>query len=267
VAAAARAGDAAADITAETARRRWWFVVVFTLVPLAGFALPSFWSETKLHWTGPIWLAGLPAMAASLARAAGGSASAGGGKPGLLDRTWVAAVHALMLGYALGLFYYPVYGLAGIHAHHSYVRTGWRDLREQVQAIEEEVLRETGRRPAIVGLDKHNTADEMAYYDPRGDGALDTASRHLFFDETALMYEFWFPRRAFEGRDLIVVSRSPTDVEDARVGSGATRLGPVRTLEVRKHGAPAGRFYARVVYGYRVPAMALPSPTVPGPSR
>ena len=243
------------DTVRDTERRRTWFVVVFTLVPLAAFAVPSFWSATKLHWTGPIWLAGLPMIAASLAPPSPADDS-GGPFARLLARTWVPVLHALMVGFAFALFYYPVYGLAGLHRHHAYVQTGWRDLRAQVQAIEDEVLAETGRRPAVVGLDKHNTADEMAYYDPRGDGARDTASRHLFYDEDALMYEFWFPPQAFEGRDLILVARSRDDVEDARVAGRATRLGPVRTLEPRKHGAPAGRYYARVVYGYRAPERA-----------
>ncbi len=248
------AASATFDMEQDTERRRWWFVVVFTVVPLSAFAVPSFWSATKLHWTGPIWLAGLPMIAASL----GSPTSTGRTGPvvRLLARTWVPALHALMVGFAFALFYYPVYGLAGLNRHHAYVQTGWRDLRAQVQTIEDEVLAETGRRPAVVGLDKHNTADEMAYYDPRGDGARDTASRHLFYDEDALMYEFWFPPQAFDGRDLILVARSRDDVEDARVAGRATRLGPVRTLEPRKHGAPAGRYYARVVYGYRAPTRA-----------
>lgn len=251
----APATSATPDPTRDTARRRWWFVVVFTLVPLAAFAVPSFWSATKLHWTGPIWLAGLPMIAASLAPPSAADA-ASGAFARVLARTWVPVLHALMVGFAFALFYYPVYGLAGLHRHHAYLQTGWRDLRAQVQGIEDEVLAETGRRPAVVGLDKHNTADEMAYYDPRGDGARDTASRHLFYDEDALMYEFWFPPQAFDGRDLILVARSRGDLEDARVAGRAIRLGPVRTLEPRKHGAPAGRYYARVVYGYRAPERA-----------
>ena len=177
-------------------------------------------------------------IAASLAPPSAADA-ASGAFARVLARTWVPVLHALMVGFAFALFYYPVYGLAGLHRHHAYLQTGWRDLRAQVQAIEDEVLAKTGRRPAVVGLDKHNTADEMAYYDPRGDGARDTASRHLFYDEDALMYEFWFPPQAFDGRDLILVARSRGDLEDARVAGRATRLGPVRTLEPRKHGAPA----------------------------
>jgi dolichol-phosphate mannosyltransferase len=251
------APPAAAD-GSERARRRWKFVVVFTVVPLAAFAVPSLWSETKLHWTGPIWLAALPAIAASVPPVA----EATGGILGrILGRTWIPLLHALMLGYALVLFYYPVWGLAGLRALPSFVQTPWRSLRAEIQSIEDEVLRETGRRPAVVGLDKHNTADQMTYYDPRGDGALDTASRHLFYDEDALMYERWFPPQDFVGRDLIVVARSRDSIDDPRLGVHATRLGPVRTLALERHGVAAGRFYARVVYGYR--AAERPAATHP----
>jgi dolichol-phosphate mannosyltransferase len=246
--AAQHSSDAAA-----LAERRRRFVLLFTLVPLAVLAAASIRAETKFHWTGPIWLAVLPLLAATM------NLPRDGGRPldRVLARSWLPLVHALMLFYAYGLFYYPVWGVAGVRAHHHYLEMGWQDLRAQVQGIEDEVLRQTGRRPAVVGLDKHNTADEMAFYDPRGDGAVDTASRHLFYDENALMYEYWFPRAAFAGRDLIVVARRRNEVEDPRVAAAATRLGPVQTLTAHKDGVPVGTYYARVVYGYRPPP---PSP-------
>jgi len=229
--------------------RRRLFVLVFTLVPLAVLAVASIKAESKIHWTGPIWLAVLPVLAATMSRPGLGDAKL----DRLLARSWVPLVHGLMLVYAYGLFYYPVWGVAGVRAHHHYFEMGWRDLRRQVQVIEEDVLSETGRRPAIVGLDKHNTADEMAFYDPRGDGARDTTSRHLFYDENALMYEYWFPREVFAGQDLVVVARRRGDVEDPRVAAAAARLGPVQALTARKAGVPVGTYYARVVYGYRPP--------------
>jgi dolichol-phosphate mannosyltransferase len=225
-------------------------MLVFTGVPLAVFAIASLWADTKLHWTGPVWLAALPAIAAGFAL----PRAAGRRRPidRYLARSFRPLVHGLMLIYAVGLFYYPVYGLAGHRSHHHYLQMGWRDLRAQVQAIEDEVAAETGRRPAIVGLDKHNTADEMAYYDPRGDGATDTASRHLFFaDVDTLMYARWFPREAFAGRDLVVVSRRRADVDDPPIAAHATRLGPIRSITARKAGDPVGEYFARVVYGYR----------------
>jgi dolichol-phosphate mannosyltransferase len=239
------------DAAAFVGRQRL-FVLVFTLVPLAVLAVASLKAETKIHWTGPVWLAVLPVLAATMSRPGLGDAAL----DRVLARSWVPVVHLLMLVWAYGLFYYPVWGVAGVRAHHHYFQMGWGDLRRQVQVLEDDVVRETGRRPAIVGLDKHNTADEMAFYDPRGDGALDTTSRHLFHDENALMYEYWFPREAFAGRDLIVVARRRNDVEDSRVAAAATRLGPVQALTAKKAGVPVGTYYARVVYGYRPPAPA-----------
>ena len=167
-------------------------------------------------------------------------------------------MHGLLVFFALALFYYPVWGLGGLRAHHPYLQMGWRDLRAQVQVIEDAVLAETGARPAIVGLDKHNTADEMAYYDPRGDGARDTASRHLFLDSGAVMYEFWFPRQVFDGRDLVVVSRRRDDLDDPLIAARATRLGEIRPITVHKDNVRVGQYFARVVYGYRSTPIARP---------
>lgn len=239
------------DATLLAGRRRQ-FALVFTAVPLLVFAVASIRSETKFHWTGPIWLAILPTLAATMSRPGLGE----GKLDRLLTRSWVPMVHLLMLVYAYGLFYYPVWGLAGVRANHEYLKMGWRDLRRQVLDIEDQVARETGRRPAVIGLDRHYTADEMAFYDPRGDGASHTASRHLFFDENAVMYEYWFPRAAFAGRDLVLVTPWRNNVEDARVLAAATRVGPVQVLTVLKGGVDVGTYYVRVVYGYRPPVSA-----------
>jgi dolichol-phosphate mannosyltransferase len=238
------------DDGALQAGRRRVFILVFTLVPLLVFAVSSIRAETKLHWTGPIWLAVLPALAATMSRPGLGD----GRLDRLLSRNWMAQLLILILVYAYGLFYYPVWGLAGLRAHHHYLEMGWRDLRRQVQEIEDAVLRESGRRPAVVGLDKHNTADEMAFYDPRGDGARDTASRHLFYNEGAVMYEYWFSPASFAGRDLIVVSKRRDSVEDLQMAASATRLSPVHVLTVKKGGVEVATYYARVIYGYRPPA-------------
>lgn len=222
------------------------FAAVFTFVPLVPLAITSVWTETKFHWTGPIWLAALPVIAMTLAQPRAEES------PRRIDRalaaTWPAVLSVLMVVYAVGLFYYPVYGIAGVRAHHRYIETGWRDMRLNVQQIEEEVTRETGRRPAVVGLDKHNMASEMAYYDPRGDGYVDTASRSVVFDEDALMYEFWFSPRDFAGRDLIVVSCRREEVEDPRLAAQASRMGPTQALAAG--GSKRRDCYARVLYGF-----------------
>jgi dolichol-phosphate mannosyltransferase len=224
------------------------FALVFTVVPLLPLAVTSLWTETKLHWTGPIWLAALPVMATTLAMPSSARASR---FDRALAASWPHVVHVLLAVYALALFYYPVYGLAGIRAHHRYIETGWRDLRMQVQAIEDEVTAQTGARPAVVGLDKHNIADQMAFYDPRGDGPIDTASRNIVTDADALMYGLWFSPHDFAGRNLVVVACDRGAVEGPGLARQAERIGAVRALQVRKGGVHTRDCYARVLYGFR----------------
>jgi dolichol-phosphate mannosyltransferase len=248
----ARARPAASGEAVD--RRAAQFLALFVLVPLLPLAVTSVGTETKFHWTGPVWLAAVPLMALTFAVPA---------RPARIDRplaaSWPALLAALLGAYAVVLFYYPVYGIGGLHAHHRYVETGWRELRAQVQRIEDRVVRETGRRPALIGLDKHNLASEMAYYDPRGDGHRDTASRNIVFDETALMYEFWFSPRDFVGRDLLLVACRREQIEDARLPPQAQRLGPVEVLSTA-----GGRreCYARVLYGF-TPAAPSDAPLQP----
>ncbi|RME21852.1 MAG: dolichyl-phosphate beta-D-mannosyltransferase, partial [Candidatus Zixiibacteriota bacterium] len=49
------------EATAQNKRRL--FMLVFSLVPLSVFVLHSVQAPPKLNWTGPVWLAVLPAMA------------------------------------------------------------------------------------------------------------------------------------------------------------------------------------------------------------
>jgi dolichol-phosphate mannosyltransferase len=250
-----RAWPPASGEAVDSRAARW--AAAFVLMPLLPLAVTSVWTETKFHWTGPIWLAALPLMALTFALPAGAT------RPRWIDRalaaSWPPLLSGLLVLYAVALFYYPVYGFGAVHVHHRYVEIGWRELRAQVQAIEDRVTRETGRRPAVIGLDKHNLASEMAYYDPRGDGHRDTASRNIVFGETALMYEFWFAPRDFAGRDLVLVACRREQIEDPRLPPQGERLGPVEVLS-----AASGRrdCYARVLYGF-TPRAPSPPPLPP----
>jgi dolichol-phosphate mannosyltransferase len=149
------------------------FAAVFTLVPLVPLAVTSLWTETKFHWTGPIWLAALPLIAAALVLPPADASTR------RFDG-WLAqdlAGHAVRLWsfYALVLFYYPC--------------TAWRHPRPPP------LHRHRLARPARAGaadpgrgrardrqpsghrrLDRNNMASEMAYYDPSGDGSRETAA-------------------------------------------------------------------------------------------
>jgi dolichol-phosphate mannosyltransferase len=229
------------------ARRFCW---VFTLVPLAPLAVASLWTETRFHWTGPIWLAALPLLATTLGPLPPGSPAAPTRLARIVAKGWAPTIAVLLALYALPVLHYGVHGLGDSFAHHRYVETNWRDLRLQVQDLENAVSRETGQRPAVVGLDRHDTASLMAFYDPHGDGALDTAARNILFDEPAHMYEFWFAPEQLAGRHLVLVACRRDLVEDPRLAPQAVRLGPVQQLHVRQRGVHTRDCFARVLYGF-----------------
>lgn len=239
-----RQADAGPD---RGARRFCW---VFTLVPLAPLAVASLWTETRFHWTGPIWLAALPLLATTLGPLHPGPPSPPTRLARMVAKGWAPTLAALLALYALPVLHYGVHGLGDSFAHHRYVETNWRDLRLQVQALENAVSRETGQRPVVVGLDRHDTASLMAFYDPHGDGALDTAARNIVFDEPAHMYEFWFRPESLAGRHLVLVACRRDLVEDPRLAPQARRLGPVQQLHVRQRGVHTRDCFARVMYGY-----------------
>jgi dolichol-phosphate mannosyltransferase len=227
------------------ASRRQRFGLVFTLVPLSIFVLSSLWNETKLNWTGPVWLAALPFMAASLIPPSAESAdrvAIGWTRP------WKVTVLALLLFYG-ALLHYDVWGLPGVPEPISHLGKSWRDLSGQVQEMEAEVHRRTGQEPLVVGMDKYNLASELAFYAPAGDGARRTASHHLF-GRQGLMYGFWFPPQQQVGKSLILVAKDQETLEEPGLRLALERLEPVRELRVGTTDTTT-QYFVRVGHGYQ----------------
>lgn len=219
------------------------FAMVFAGVPLAVFTAASLRSETKLNWTGPLWLAALPAMAAGMRAGPGAGRAAAA-----LAASWPPTLAIAALVYGVVLFYYPVHGLRGIALHYTPLAMSWRDLSRGVARIVDEVAVETGEVPVVVGMDSHRIASELSFYDPGGAGI---ASRHLIYKAPALMFERWTDPSRFEGRDLVLVDHVDTWLTNPRLTAQSERLGPVREIVVENNGQPVRAFYARVLYGYR----------------
>jgi dolichol-phosphate mannosyltransferase len=230
-------------------RRLARFAALYTLVPMSVFLVTSFWAETKMNWTGPLWIAALPVLVLTM------TGPARAEERGLLDRlvawSWRPVLLVLMLVYGLVL-YYALLGLPGVQWRQMYLTTNWMSLGEQVSAIEREVEERTGERPLVLGLDKYNLSSLLAFYDPRGEGPSRTAGRHLLERYTGLMYNYWFPRESAEGRSLVVVHRERRRLEQWRIVKWADEAEPIRELVVRKDGLEVGRYYARVLHGYSV---------------
>lgn len=235
---AARHGPGEADRTLR-------FSLVFTFVPLAVFTLASFASETKLQWTGPLWLAALPVIATTLIPRRGPIE-----RPRAFEitRLWKPAMLALLVGYG-AVLHLPVLGLPGVRTPATNFTNGWRELGREVEAIEHAVARQTGEEPLIVGMDKYNLASLVAFYDPDRDGAGETTGRHLF-GKQSLMYAFWLQPRDGEGKNLVLLADEPEDLTSEAVVARADRLDPVQEIDVESLSANPVRYFVRVAYGY-----------------
>jgi dolichol-phosphate mannosyltransferase len=250
-----RSGVPAADLHAPRQRR---FLLFFTLVPLSVFVAFSLSHEPKLNWAGPLWLAALPWLAREMTPVAVRRTQT----PGRWGRyAWPATVVAAMLFYGAAL-HYLVLGLPSLRYPEGLRMVGWHDLGSQIERIEDDVERETGSEPLVVGMDKYNIASELAFYrthpgrDTGGlserEGSEGTAGSHLF-GKNSLMYEYWFPPDKQNGRTLILVSKKADDLDGPGITSRFDRLEPVNQLLTRHHDMPVARFYYRIGFGYHPP--------------
>ncbi|KAB2889431.1 MAG: glycosyltransferase, partial [Desulfobulbaceae bacterium] len=124
--------------------RNWLFTLCMALTPLTVFVAFSLSKEVKLNWTGPLWLAFLPLMAASLRHHGNGT---GRKLPALLSRLWPPTLAILIVGYGFTLHYFSL-GLPGIPFAAGTFLFGGSDLAGK---IEQTVRRlEVGRgRPPV----------------------------------------------------------------------------------------------------------------------
>jgi dolichol-phosphate mannosyltransferase len=233
--------------------RRRIFIRLAVLFPLAVFAIFSLRHEVKLDWTGAPWIAALPLMAA-------GMSAAGAHLTGIRARiraAWLPTLVSLLVIYGAGL-HYLVFGLPGVGygKHIELVPVGWRDMSSQIGRIAQEVRRQTGVDPLIVGMDRYAIASELAFYGAlRTHAPVETSSAHLF-EGVGLMYERWTPAQLEEGRTLLLVGWDLGDLSGGRIESHAERLGPVEEEVLMRDGHVIRHFYHRLAYNYR----AIPRP-------
>ncbi len=224
-------------------RRAWLFCLVFTMVPLSVFCLSSLRNQTKINWTGPVWLAALPAMAASMV-----VASEAGRVARIIERSWRPVGLVLVILYGLGL-HWPVLSLAGFAPPANYYGMNWEQLGREVEEIEEDLIRTTGNEPVMVGMDKYHIASEIAFYDPALDGAWETTGKGIF-GRGSLMYDRWFPKEKVEGKSLVLVSPTREGLRPELVRPHVKELELVRELPIHRLGKVVGRYYVQIAHGY-----------------
>jgi dolichol-phosphate mannosyltransferase len=229
--------------------RRWLFLQLAVLVPLAVFVVFSIRHDVKIDWTGALWLGAVPALAVSIVEF---------GKPGVQGfRAWLhsawgptAVIMILLLGTGL---HYLALGLPGVGYgnHLELVPVGWRDLGRQVQTLAADLRKETGLEPVIVGMDRYELASQLTFYAPdHARSVNETSSRNLFGAE-GLMYGRWAKTLEIGERPLLLVAWDPHDIADEITVPYATAVGPMQTGYLARDGVGIRDFHYRIAKGYR----------------
>ena len=228
-------------------REAGMFVIVFTLAPLSVFVFYSLFHPVKLNWTGPVWLAFLPAMANVVVKAI-----RKGDRPRFMTSLQITTALSIV-AFAL-LLHYLALGLPLI-GHTGKLRglpVAWEEFGAEAGRIRADVEAETGQQPLLVGMDTYNIASELAFYGA-GPAALETVTSQNLFGRNGLMFDTWYSNRSSDGRDVIMISVKEPGVSDDGLSAWFESIGPVEQQAVRKNGAVAGRFFYRIGYGFRRP--------------
>ena len=224
------------------------FVIVFTLVPFSVFVFYSLFHSVKLNWTGPVWLALVPAMANVVVKAI-----KKGGKPRFMSSLQITAAVSVV-AFAL-LFHYLALGLPLI-GHTGELRSlpvAWEEFGAEAERIRASVESETGQPPLLVGMDPYNIASELGFYSTGLVALEENLTSQNLFGRNGLMFDTWFSNRSSDGRDVIMVGLEEAHVSDDGLDAWFETMGPARPQAVQKNGAVVGRFFYRIGYGFRHP--------------
>jgi dolichol-phosphate mannosyltransferase len=237
------AGRRPLDVTSINTPRVRLFCQVFTLVPLAMFVIFSITHRVKLNWTGPLWLAVIPAVAAHLAAA-----------PSILTRrAWMTTVALACVIYPAFLGYLS-FGLPGLgySAKMELLPVGWSEMGFAIERLKREVQEQTQTPTVVVGMDRNFIASEAAFYALDQAAAVrETTGSHLF-GQNSLMFEFWTAPPSLEGATLLLVSFQRQELDRAAIRKRCLRLGPITEHPIIRNGKPVSRYFTSVATGYRI---------------
>jgi dolichol-phosphate mannosyltransferase len=240
----------------DMAGRTYRLLIMLTAMPLLVFVFFSLFRNTKLIWTGPIWLGILPLMAAMMSP---GMEKHKKRLPVFGPRPWTKTTIVLLLLYGAGLHYLSL-GIPGIPFPSRMLGQGYHDISCQVEAIVEEIEDASGMRPLVVGMDGDVNNSWLAFYRGKcgrraggyrsNSGAYETAGPHLFSGVSG-MYLFWFPREEQAGKTMVLVGDERKELAEPKINIRIKSGGKIKELTAKAKGRTIRRNYYQIVEGYQ----------------
>ena len=223
---------------------RWNFVGSFSLPLFFLFAAASFKTEIHINWSAPCFL--------SLAVGAGAVVVDGLAAPqASRAKRWrigaglgvASSVALIVFGHTSLAWDFPkvfAYSRAG----------GWRALAEQVARSREELHRQTGLRPFVLGIDKYSVAAELGFYL----GEPDDCVNQFALGGRGLAFPYWTDLREFENRPAVAVFMKDAEEPLSKLRHHFDRVGQPVRIELQNRGARRHRGWLVQCQGYHAEA-------------
>jgi dolichol-phosphate mannosyltransferase len=237
------AGHRSLETSSKNDFRVRLFCQIFTLVPLAVFVIFSITHRVKLNWTGPLWLAVIPAIAAQLTAA----------PSTLTRRSWITTVALACVIYPAFLTYLA-FGLPGLgySAKMDLLPVGWSEMGAALEQLKHETRERTQTATVVVGMDRNFIASQAAFYAVDQEAAVrETTGSHLF-GKNSLMFEFWTPPASLQGATLLLVSFKRQDLEQEAIRKRCLSSGPITEHHLIRNGKPIRSYFTSVASGYQM---------------
>jgi dolichol-phosphate mannosyltransferase len=236
----------------EISNRTYLFGLTMTVVPLLTLLFVSLNKEVKFNWTAPIWLAALPFMAMILSPTS--TILSERVRSGFV-RSWKITFVVLLIAYGT-LFQFFSIGIPGVAYRGGGPLWGWGAYAEKLDKLADLLEEQTTLRPLIVGMDQYKTASGLAFYrtvDHNRSSASgsdhplgETVGRNIVGKRSAVMYDYWFSPSDYQGRPMILVSPSRSNLNDMWITRNIDHVGEIQILETTRNGAPAAPLYYRL---------------------
>ena len=251
--------DDAASVDARRIHRNF---MILGFVPIIVFAIVSISHETKLHWTGPAWLAILPfilllvtAQKLQLTNASSILITA--------RRAWIPTLLTCLILYG-GFFHYVTLGFFKLPYPQRLSLLGWEEFGREMENVMQSIEETTGTRPLLVGMDRNRTASGLAFYINKAlaspishDNPTQQVTSWHLFERHSLMYEYWFPCAEQDGKNLLLVAKNKSDLHHRLVIAHVASVGEIKQIALVKNGQPITSYYYALAYGYHSRPLAI----------
>ena len=224
------------------------FTLAYTLAPLTVFVAFSVFHAVKLSWTGPIWLALLPALSASIV-AVGDDWR----HDGVVRKLWFPTIAATLVIYGIGLHFLALNAPVGISLNLRTLPVAWQEFGREVGLIAHDVEKKEGAYPLLIGMDTHFLTSEIAFYNRESSEAFKNTVGRGALARNSLMFDFWHDPKDAYGKNAILFAVTPADLLGKDLTQRFDRMGEVEERKVFKAGKLASWFYYRVGYNLKHP--------------